>query len=242
MGELKSFRGKPYVINSQIVIRQPTLDEICEYGEQEYFDLVRSLCATPADRKVEIWEALHTYWEKIDEFDLFVSTFGRMQNKDMSILFPDINFTSFKISAGPVADEAVLKNQGGVVIDRAIHALITNYLRSLHRLTKNMEAGYNDATRDIMIEDEKEELERVAKKPYRSFLRSLISAMTNCPEFKYRFDDVWSLPIGAFMDAVERVQKHKHVAYLMQGIYSGTVDAKKINNKKDELNWIGELK
>ena len=240
MIELKGFRGKSHIINSHISIKHPTLEEICEYGEQEYFDLVRSICATPADRKVEIWEALHTYWEQIDEFDLFVSTFGRFQNKDMLILFPDIDFTTFKVSVGAVPNEAVLKNKDGVVIDRAIQTLITNYLRDLHRFTKNVDVGFNNSTRDVMIEDDKAELERMAKEPYRSFLLPLISSMTNCPEFKYRYDDIWTLPIGVFMDAVERVQRHKHVAYIMQGIYSGTVDANKVSKK--ELNWMGELK
>ena len=62
--QLKLFRGEGFQINDKIVIRQPTLDEIVGYGEQKYFGLVRSICSTPADRKVEIWDKLHIFWKR----------------------------------------------------------------------------------------------------------------------------------------------------------------------------------
>ena len=73
-----------------------------------------------------------------------------------------------------------------------------------------------------------------------SFLLPLISSLTNCAEFKYRHDDVWTLPIGAFMDSVRRIQKRVNYDNLMHGVYSGCVEVKKI--KKEEFNWMGELK
>ena len=65
--ELAVFRGVPFQVSPGITVRQPTLEEICAYGEEKYFSLVRALCATPADRKVEIWDAMHVYWEKVNE-------------------------------------------------------------------------------------------------------------------------------------------------------------------------------
>lgn len=238
--QLLVFRGKDYELNSHIVIRQPTLDDICEYGEQRYFGLVKTLCATPADKKVEIWETLHIYWDKMDEFGLFVSLFNAIKDVDMSILFRGLDYASFQPALDPKTSEVVLRNKDGVIIDRAIHALMTDYIRSIHRLKKNVDVGFDDYTKDIMIEDDKDEQERLMKKPFSSFMLPMISALTNCQEFKYRFDDVWTLPIGAFMDSVERIQRLKGYDYMMHGIYSGCVDIKKINKK--DLNWMGELK
>lgn len=238
--QLKVFRGADYELNSQIKIRQPTLDEICTYGEQSYFGLVKTLCSTPADRKVEIWESLHIFWDKMDEFELFISLVLKLQQVDLSILFPELDFTSFTPVVKGNINEIVLVNRDGVVFDRSIHSLLTNYLRQIHQFQKNTDVGYDDYTKEIMIEDDKEEQEKWANKPFQSVLYPMISSLTNCPEFKYRFDDVWTLPIGAFMDCVARIQKHKNYSYMMQGIYSGCVDIKKINKK--ELNWMGELK
>ena len=224
--QLKLFRGEGYKINDKILIRQPTLEEIVDFGEQRYFGLVRTICSTPADRKVEIWDKLHVFWEKIDEYDLFISLFQTLQKSEVSILFGDMDFTTFKLGTQTGLPDLVLKNKDQVVIDRAIHKLMTDYLRQIHKLKKNVDTGFNDATRKIMIEDDRDEMVLQMQKPFQSLLLPLISSLTNCPEFKYRWDDVWTLPIGVFMDSVERVQKHKSYNFVMQGIYSGCVDMK----------------
>lgn len=238
--QLKLFRGEGYKINDKILIRQPTLEEIVDFGEQRYFGLVRTICSTPADRKVEIWDKLHVFWEKIDEYDLFISLFQTLQKSEVSILFGDMDFTTFKLGTQTGLPDLVLKNKDQVVIDRAIHKLMTDYLRQIHKLKKNVDTGFNDATRKIMIEDDRDEMALQMQKPFQSLLLPLISSLTNCPEFKYRWDDVWTLPIGVFTDSVERVQKHKSYNFVMQGIYSGCVDMKKLDKK--ELHWMGDLK
>ena len=227
--QLKLFRGEGYKINDKILIRQPTLEEIVDFGEQRYFGLVRAICSTPADRKVEIWDKLHVFWEKIDEYDLFISLFQTLQKSEVSILFGDMDFTTFKLGTQTGLPDLVLKNKDRVVIDRAIHKLMTDYLRQIHKLKKNVDTGFNDATRKIMIEDDRDEMALQMQKPFQSLLLPLISSLTNCPEFKYRWDDVWTLPIGVFMDSVERVQKHKSYNFVMQGIFSGWVDMEKLD-------------
>lgn len=216
------------------------MEEIVDFGEQRYFGLVRTICSTPADRKVEIWDKLHVFWEKIDEYDLFISLFQTLQKSEVSILFGDMDFTTFKLGTQTGLPDLVLKNKDRVVIDRAIHKLMTDYLRQIHKLKKNVDTGFNDATRKIMIEDDRDEMALQMQKPFQSLLLPFISSLTNCPEFKYRWDDVWTLPIGVFMDSVERVQKHKSYNFVMQGIYSGCVDMKKLDKK--ELHWMGDLK
>ena len=192
--QLKLFRGEGYKINDKILIRQPTLEEIVDFGEQRYFGLVRTICSTPADRKVEIWDKLHVFWEKIDEYDLFISLFQTLQKSEVSILFGDMDFTTFKLGTQTGLPDLVLKNKDRVVIDRAIHKLMTDYLRQIHKLKKNVDTGFNDATRKIMIEDDRDEMALQMQKPFQSLLLPLISSLTNCPEFKYRWDDVWTLP------------------------------------------------
>lgn len=238
--QLKVFRGEGYQINQKIKIRQPTLEEIVDFGEQRYFGLVRTICSTPADRKVEIWDKLHLFWENMDEYDLFISLFQTLQTSDVSILFGDMDITTFRLGTQAGLPDLVLKNKDQVVIDRAIHKLMTDYLRQIHKLKKNVDVGFNDATRKIMIEDDRDEMAMQMQKPFQSLLLPLISSLTNCPEFKYRWDDVWTLPIGVFMDSVERVQKHKNYNFVMHGIYNGCVDMKKLDKK--ELRWMGDLK
>ena len=87
---LTALTGEAYKITPKIGVRNPTLREIYHYGEQQYFGLAQTICATPADRKVEIWDAMNTYWDRIDEYELFVSTFRAIQLRDTKILFGDL--------------------------------------------------------------------------------------------------------------------------------------------------------
>ena len=236
MDLLKVYSPGEYQLNSKITLHHPTLKEIADYGEKEYFTLVRTICSTPADQKVAIWDNLHIYWDQIDEYELFLSMFQLLKNRDCKILFPDLDLTKFQLVLNPTTNDMALSD-GDCLIDRSIHFLLTQYLRTVHALEKNVDVGYDEYTKDIMIEDDRDEAMIAARKGYTSNLWPLISALTNSPEFKYRYDDVWTLPIGVFMDALKRVQKQKNYEHLMHGVYSGTVDTSKISKK--EFNWIG---
>lgn len=52
--QLKIYRGKDYVVNEYLSINQRTLDEICDFGEREYFGLVSTFCSTPSDMMIEL--------------------------------------------------------------------------------------------------------------------------------------------------------------------------------------------
>ena len=94
--DLVALTGDVYKITPKIEVRNPTLREIHKYGEQQYFGLAQTICATPADRKVEIWDAMGVYWDTVDEYELFVSTFKAIQQRDTKILFGDLDIASFQ--------------------------------------------------------------------------------------------------------------------------------------------------
>lgn len=235
MTDLSVFRGRDYRINDGIRIRQPTIGEIEEFGEQKYFSIVKLITSTPADRKVEIWDSLHVYWEEVGEYDLFVSMFGAFSNLDMSIILPELDFTTFRTLINPNTKELALMNEDGVKIDRAIFTLITNYIRSVHQLKKNLEKGYDNFTRDMMIEDDRYDYEKAANKPFKSIILPFASYLA----IRQNFAALWDIPIGTFLYEMMREQKVKEYDNLMRGIYSGCVDIKKIN--KSDLNWIGDI-
>lgn len=240
MDELQLFRGKDYVINDKIKIHHPTLDQITEYGEQEYFGLVSRLTATPSDYKVQLFDMGLDY-EEITDFDMFALMCNGLDVNDTSILFGSLSFSDFKLVQHTTTNEIMLYNyEQDFAIDKVIYELIMEYLRKIHGFEKNIEIAGNKFTKQILIEEARALQERNKDKPYKSMLIPLISAMTNCSEFKFSHSTVWDLPIYVFMDSVKRIQKIKNYNYLMQGAYSGNVDLKKIS--KSELNWLGELK
>lgn len=51
LDELKIYRGKDIKINDKIIITQPTLDQIEEFGERRYFSAIHTLVSVGADMK-----------------------------------------------------------------------------------------------------------------------------------------------------------------------------------------------
>lgn len=239
--ELQLFRGKDYKINDYIMIHQPTLNEICDYTEQKYWNVVSTLTSTPADYKVILYDNFNLDYEKVDEFEFFHTLSRQLSIKDTSILFGEsVDFSQFQIGINTVNEENVLYNPiTHQMIDNFAYLQITDYLRKVHGLKKNCDVPLNEATRIFIIDSERREIERNKNKDVKSTLIPLISAMTNCEQFKYSHTTVWDLPIYAFMDSVKRVQIIKSCDNIMQGAYSGCVDLKNIS--KDELNWMRSL-
>ena len=69
--ELKIYRGSDIPITDKIVVIQPTLDQIIEFGEKRYFQTVHCLTGVGADFKWQLWDYFNIDYTTIDDFELF---------------------------------------------------------------------------------------------------------------------------------------------------------------------------
>ncbi len=241
--ELRIYRGEDFVVSKDIVIHQPSLDEICRYGEHAYYSMVYQLTATPQQLKVQLWDMGIDY-TRITPFDLFSQFLCRLYPREKtSILFGNLDFTRFqrlrrREDASPILCQTV--NREPVIIDAFTYTVITDYLRQVHGIPKDEKLPANEATKMILIEDDRAEMERVKGMERRSQLKNLISSMVNSEGFKYNHSQVWDMKINAFMDSVKRITRIKNAELLLQSGYSGYGISLKDIDKK-QLNWLGEL-
>lgn len=70
--DLRIYRGADIPITSNIIVRQPTLNEIVDFGEKEYFNNVKMLTNVGADLKWQLWDYCQIDYTVIDDFELFV--------------------------------------------------------------------------------------------------------------------------------------------------------------------------
>lgn len=239
--ELQLYRGNDYIINEHISIHQPTLDEICQYGERAYYQMIYTLTCTPCDLKWQL-HSVGTDYTQISDFELFYSMLCKnYARNDTSILFGELDFSEFHLYVNKLNDEVVMYHpKQNIIIDRHIYQLMVCYLRKMHGLKRNEEVPGNESTKMILIEDAREEAQRNKNIPYRSFLKPLISTMVNIEGFKRNDNTVWDMKINAFMDSVKRIGKIRNASLLLQSGYSGYgIDIKKI--PADDLNYMGEL-
>ena len=90
--ELKIYRGEDFVVSKYIKIHQPSLSEICDYGEQEYYSMIYHLTATPQTMKVQLWDMEPRIdYTKITPYELFYNILYRLFSKEKtSIIFGDL--------------------------------------------------------------------------------------------------------------------------------------------------------
>ena len=241
--ELKIYRGEDFVVSKYIRIHQPSLNEICDFGEQEYYSMIYNLTATPQSLKVQLWDMDIDYTE-IAPYELFYKMLYRMYTQEKtSILFGDLDFTKFQVMQKR-DDESILLyqeiNDEPVIIDEYTYNMIVDYICKVHFIERDFKFPANNSTKMILIEDARDEIERNKNKEYHSQLKNLISSMINSEGFKYNHDQVWDMKINAFMDSVKRIGKIKNAELLLQSGYSGFgVNLKEVDNK--QLDWLGEL-
>lgn len=69
--ELKIYKGSDIRITDKIVVTQPTIDQIIEFGEKRYFSTVHTLTGVGADFKWQLWDYFGIDYTTIDDFELF---------------------------------------------------------------------------------------------------------------------------------------------------------------------------
>ena len=241
--ELKIYRVEDFVVSKHIVLHQATLNEICDYGERDYYSMIYNFTATPQSLKVQLWDMGIDYTE-ITPYQLFYQLLYKMYSQEKtSIIFGDLDFSKFQLMQRK-DDGSILLYQEidgeSVIIDEYTYNIIIDYLCKSHFIERDLKIPMTKSAKMILIEDAREEMEANKNKEYHSTLKNLVSAMINSEGFKYNHSQVWDMKINAFMDSVKRIGKIKNAQLLLQSGYSGFgVNLKEINNK--QLDWLGEL-
>ena len=108
--ELKIYRGEDFVVSKHIVLHQATLNEICEYGERDYYSMIYNFTATPQSLKVQLWDMGIDY-TKITPYQLFYQLLYKMYSQEKtSIIFGDLDFSKFQLMQRK-DDESILLYQ-----------------------------------------------------------------------------------------------------------------------------------
>lgn len=237
--ETQAFFGAGLYINDAIQIHQPTVGEIVDFGEAEYYGMLSSFTAVPSDMIGQLHKA-GIRWMDIDDFELFIMLSRSLSVEATQILFgEDIDFTKFELFLNKQNQMVFLEDPNGVRIDVNIYTKMAEYIRMMHGIKPKRVRAFNKTTEKVMVQEALAILEREKNKPHKSMMRSMVSSMVCSPGYKYDLEGTRGLGIVAFMDFVKRVGVIKSADQLIMGAYAGNVDVSKINKK--ELDWMRDL-
>lgn len=239
---LSLYFGEDYKINEFITVHNPTIGDVINKGEKDYFSVLSRLTAIPSDMKAMLWDN-GICWMDISDFDFFCLISKSLSVKDTSVFLGDLDLSKMKDGIDETNQEHVLyqKADNGkyIIIDRGIYLRIVTVLRKIHNLKPKIEYASTKTLTKILIELNRSDIQSAANRPYNSSLLPLISTMTNMEGFKYNLNDIREMPYYAFIDSVKRISLIKSTNALLNGCYSGWIDGSKIDKKS--LNWFKEF-
>jgi hypothetical protein len=234
---LKLYFGDPYVVNQYVTIFQPTIGNIIDYGEKEYYSMINLITAIPSDMKSQLWDS-GIDWMQISDFQLFLLLYSSLSQEQTRIILGDIDLQRMKPVENLQNGEVILRDSvTGAIIDELAYKTMSAYLCKLHNLTKKVEKAGNKYTKQVLIDEDRQKKEYGAKQPYKSFLMPLVSAIK--VRQSYTRDYIRNMGLYEFFDDINRSQIIVSTDALLSGAYSGMMDTSKI--KKSEFNWMREV-
>lgn len=231
-------RTNQYRINDTISIYVPTIGEIYDYGESEYYNIVQLLTSVPYDLMVQ-FDDIGVDYETISEYQLFIMMIKSfiMNKKDLSIIFGSLDISSLKFAENTENGEIVLIDaKNNPVIDKLIQYEVANAIRKIHFWSKTDKHAGNKEAKKYLIERNRLKQQRASKKKSGSFLDENIIKMVNTEEFKYDYESCMDLSIYKFNASLQQIPKKKNWEQTITGAYFGTVDLSKLNI--DKLHWM----
>ena len=116
---------------------------------------------------------------------------------------------------------------------------LVEYIRKVHNIKQKVEKAANKTTKKILIQLDRDRIKKAQNEEYKSYLKTLISAMMRYPGFKYKSNELKQCGLYEFMDTVQGAQIYISSTALLKGSYSGMIDTSKINKK--EFNGMRSL-
>lgn len=68
--QLKMYFGEPFDVGNGIVIHQPTVGDILEVGEEDFYGTLYVFIANPTTYRLQLWD-MGIDWNKIKSYELF---------------------------------------------------------------------------------------------------------------------------------------------------------------------------
>lgn len=229
-----------------IVIYQPTIRQIIDYGEEDFWQMLNPFVTNPTTHRVFLWEN-GIDWNKISEYTLFRTLLGLsgFTPDKTALLFGDLNLSEFVPfgvydNDGNITDEITLYNkEKDIELSEDDFNEMVFYIRTMFNMFPKVEKAKNKATKESIIFEEKMNMQNKEESNNSSILFSLISACVNHPGFKYKTTELEDVGIFEFMDSTKRLQIYEQTTALLSGMYSGMIDTKGIDDK--EFNFMRNM-
>lgn len=231
---IQLYFGDDYKLTDAITLHQPTLGDVIDIGEEQYFAVVQMLTAIPSDMKAPLWD-IGIDWTEFSDLEMFSVMTSQLSPDETSIFFGDVDLSCLKLYKRQDDELVLMDTERDIVIDKYSHKRMLDFFCGIHNIKKKVERAGNKYTKQILIEEDRKRISLRKEKPFQSQLVPIISTMVNSPGFKYSLETIRDMKYYAFMDSVLRLQMSNSIDHLTTAYYSGNIDTSKFDVKKLDI-------
>lgn len=222
-------------ITDQLSLRIPTVGEVLE-NESTYSSLVSIMTYTPYQYMVQL-DDLGIDYTKITDYQMFQIFFPICAQQDISIIFGDLDLRDIKMYHDNSTNLDVLYSpRSDIKIDELVYCNMARFMRQVNCIKYERKKPKSDHAAKYLLERQRSHLKNLKrmkkrKEFERSELEKLIVVLVNNENFKYDYESVKNLSIYNFYQSFYQIQHQTDFNNVMHGVYAGTIDAKKIQDK-----------
>lgn len=240
MPESLIFKRQVKIVDD-VELRVPTLGEIMEIGEEQYYSTVGCFIAQPFQYMAQLADDGIDY-EEVTDFDLFIRLCPGLDTELLTFLFGDtLRLDQARLARDNESGELTIINVDDpdnpkVILNAFSLSLIADMIRRIHFFEKETRRAGNSAAKEFLIERARKKAKRAKHKEFKSVLEPLIIALVNAPEFTYTYESVQSMTIFQFMCSVQQIPRRLQYEKLLHGLYVGMIDSSKLN--LSQYDWM----
>lgn len=246
--KLKMFFGEDFIL-SGIRIVQPTIGDILELGEKNFYNALSPFTNNSTSIRLMLWTA-GIDWCKVSDLEVFDILMNILkQSKDdymstLKLVFPEVDVSQFQIIQLENKETGDQKSclyhpYLNTVLSEEQFSEISEYLREMLNIHPKVEKAKGKIAKKWMIDEDRQKLFTKQAKDEDSDLLPLVSSLINHPGFKYNLKQLKEVGIVQFYDAIQRLQIYEGTRALLQGSYSGFCDLSKVD--KNKFNFMRSL-
>lgn len=230
------------------MVLQPTLGDIINIGESKFYSTLHIFVSNTTTWRLKLWD-MGIDWNEFSDFDLFIMLYKGIDPDVSKLLFGELNWNDFQIYTKKDTDgkeSASLYNPVlGIEINESVYHHFSQYLQNVFNMFPEEKITYDKTMKKWFIDKDRREEKRNAEKEAKgkketSSIQSIISTCVNHPGFKYKLKELVDVGVCEFYDSVQRLQIYEQSTAVLKGMYSGFVDASKIN--PDAYNFMKNIK
>ena len=245
---LKMYFGEDYIVNDEITIHQPTIQDFIEAeDETKIYDVIKPFIANTTAYRVQLWDK-GIDWNKLTNIELFSVLIKQIDFKYSQLIFGEVDFSSFDLleieKENGETEPFLYSKTMDLGIDEATLKRICKHIQYMFNIFPVEEEFTSSKIlkQDLINKDRQNQIVQQKKESARAnqSLLSMITFYLNHPGCKYKKNELREMGYFEFMYNIQRIQIYESTHALFGGIYSGMCDLSKVN--PNGFNFMRDIK